>query len=264
MDSSLRILHLEDDATDSALVQETLVAVGGFHCELTRVDTQPAFCASLEQGGFDLILADYTLPSFDGLSALHLATERRPELPFIFVSGTLDEEVAIESLKVGATDYVFKTKMERIVPSVRRALREAGERIRRAETEKALERSEWYLVEAQRLSHTGSFGVELSTGRIQWSEETFRIFGVTPGTTPTLELILQRTHPDDRARHREQARGGRAEGGAGCPPHHAGGARACRPRHDAGRGGGLAGPRSQAADRRRRDERQGVRALAPA
>jgi signal transduction histidine kinase/CheY-like chemotaxis protein len=200
MDSSLRILHLEDDATDSALVQETLVAVGGFHCELTRVDTQPAFCASLEQGGFDLILADYTLPSFDGLSALHLATERRPELPFIFVSGTLDEEVAIESLKVGATDYVFKTKMERIVPSVRRALREAGERIRRAETEKALERSEWYLVEAQRLSHTGSFGVELSTGRIQWSEETFRIFGVTPGTTPTLELILQRTHPDDRAR----------------------------------------------------------------
>ena len=130
-DSRLRILHLEDDATDSALVRETLEA-GGFPCELTRVDTQPAFCASLEQGGFDLILADYTLPSFDGLSALRLATERRPELPFIFVSGTLDEEVAIESLKVGATDYVFKTKMSRIVPSVRRALREAEERTRRA------------------------------------------------------------------------------------------------------------------------------------
>ena len=132
----LRILHLEDDANDSALVQETLEA-GGFHCELTRVDTQPAFCASLDRGGFDLIFADKTLPSFDGLSALQLATERSPEVPFIFVSGTLDEEVGIESLKVGATDYIFKTRMSRIVPSVRRALREAEDRARRVEAERA-------------------------------------------------------------------------------------------------------------------------------
>ena len=197
MDSRLRILHLEDDATDSVLVQETLEA-GGFGCEVRRVDAQPAYSALLEQGGFDLILADYTLPSFDGLSALKLASERCPEVPFIFVSGTLDEEVAIESLKVGATDYVFKTKMSRMVPSVRRALREAEERARRAEAEEALRRSESYLVEAQRLSHTGSFGLDRASGRIQWSEETFRIFGFEPGTTPTVERILQRTHPEDR------------------------------------------------------------------
>jgi len=197
MDSRLRILHLEDDATDSALVQATLEA-GGFGCEVARVDAQPAYCALLEQGGFDLILADYTLPSFDGSSALKLASERCPEVPFIFVSGTLDEEVAIESLKVGATDYVFKTKMSRIVPSVRRALREAEERARRAEAEEALRRSESYLVEAQRLSNTGSFGLDRASGRIQWSEETFRIFGFEPGTTPTVERILQRTHPEDR------------------------------------------------------------------
>ncbi len=168
-------------------------------CEMTRVDTQPAFCASLDQGGFDLIFADYTLPSFDGLSALRLATERRPDVPFIFVSGTLDEEVAIESLKIGATDYILKTKMSRIVPSVRRALREAEDRARRAEAERALRRSESYLVEAQRLSHTGSFGWNPASGTIYWSEETYRIFGVEPGTPPTLELVVQRTHPDDRA-----------------------------------------------------------------
>jgi C4-dicarboxylate-specific signal transduction histidine kinase len=199
MESRLRILHLEDDVTDSALVRETLEATGGYRCVMTRVDTQPAFCALLEQGGFDLILADNSLPSFDGLSALQLARERLPDVPFIFVSGTLDEEVAIESLKVGATDYVFKTKVSRIVPSVRRALREAEERARRSEAEKALRRSESYLIEAQRLSHTGSFGVELSSGRIHWSEETFRIFEIEPGATPTRELILQRTHPEDRA-----------------------------------------------------------------
>jgi PAS domain S-box-containing protein len=198
MNSPLRILHLEDNVTDSALTVEMLEA-GGFSCRVTRVDTQAGFAALLEEGSFDLILADYTLPSFDGLSALQLATARRPEVPFIFVSGTLDEEVAIESLKVGATDYIFKTKMARIVPSVRRALREAQDRARRAEVERALTRSESYLVEAQRLSHTGSFGWNPASGTIYWSEETYRIFGLEPSTTPTLELVVQRTHPDDRA-----------------------------------------------------------------
>src|SRR6202034_4198418 len=101
----------------------------------------------------DLILADYTLPSFDGLSALKLARRGWPQLPFIFVSGTLDEEVAIEALKIGATDYVFKTRLSRIVPSVKRALREAGERCERRHAEEALQRNQAYLAEAQRLSH---------------------------------------------------------------------------------------------------------------
>src|SRR5712671_3055547 len=118
INSALRILHLEDDATDAALVEETLAA-GGIPCEVTRVDTRSGFSARLEQGSFDVILADYTLPSFDGISALDLAARMRPEVPFIFVSGTLDEEVAIEALKIGATDYVFKTKVSRIVPAVR-------------------------------------------------------------------------------------------------------------------------------------------------
>src|SRR6476646_5368964 len=198
MDSPLRILHLEDNVSDSALTSEMLAA-GGFSCRVTRVDTQAGFAALLEEGSWDLILGDYTLPSFDGLSALKLAKARRHEVPFIFVSGTLDEEVAIESLKVGATDYIFKTKMARIVLSVRRALREAEDRARRAEAEQALRRSESYLVEAQRLSHTGSFGWNPASGTIYWSEETYRIFGVDPGTSPTLGLVVQRTHPDDRA-----------------------------------------------------------------
>ena len=198
MDGPLRILHLEDDPGASARVQETLAA-GGFSCEVMRVSTQAGFRTSLGQDDFDLILADNTLPSFDSLSALRLATERRPEVPFIFVSGTLNEEVAIESLKLGATDYILKSKMSQLVPSVRRALREAEDRARRAQAERALRRSESYLVEAQRLSHTGSFGWNPASGAIYWSEETYRIFGVEPGTSPTLELVVQRTHPDDRA-----------------------------------------------------------------
>jgi PAS domain S-box-containing protein len=197
MKSQLRILYLEDDAKDAELVEETL-AIDGIKSHITRVETEVDFIASLQRGGFDLILADYTLPSFDGLSALKIARQRWPHLPLIFVSGTLGEEVAIEALKIGATDYVLKTRLSRIVPSVQRALREAAERIDLSRAEEALRRSEAYLAEAQKLSHTGSFGWDVSSGKIYWSQETFRIFEYDPSTEPTSELILQRTHPEDR------------------------------------------------------------------
>src|SRR5215813_6041001 len=130
MDSALRILHLEDDPADAALVSDVLEA-GGIACRITRVETGPDFTAALDTAAFDLILADFSLPSFDGLSALDIARERAPDLPFIFVSGTLGEEVAIDALKIGATDYVLKERLSRIVNSVQRALREARERTER-------------------------------------------------------------------------------------------------------------------------------------
>ena len=154
MRPSLRILSLEDDPNDLGLIQDTLEAAD-IACDLLRVDTQSAFEDSIANG-VDLILADYTLPSFDGLSALRLAISACPEVPFIFVSGTLGEEVAIEALKIGATDYVLKTRLSRLVPSVRRALREAEERAAHRRAQQALARSESHLTEVQRLTHTGS------------------------------------------------------------------------------------------------------------
>jgi PAS domain S-box-containing protein len=136
MNSPVGILYLEDDVADAELAQDTL-EMGGLACDVTRVETESGFLAALQQGGIDLILADYALPSFDGLSALTITLRQRPDLPFIFVSGTMGEEVAVEALKIGATDYVLKTRLSRLVPSVRRALREANERaeLRRAERE---------------------------------------------------------------------------------------------------------------------------------
>jgi PAS domain S-box-containing protein len=128
MNASLRILHLENDLADAELVHETLQA-DGIACELTRVEAEGEFRAALRQGGFDLILADYTLPAFDGLSALRIVRQQLADVPFIFVSGTLGEEVAIDALKMGATDYVFKTRLSRLVPATHRAMREARERV---------------------------------------------------------------------------------------------------------------------------------------
>jgi PAS domain S-box-containing protein len=132
---------LEDDSGDAELIRELLEAALGV-CEMTRVQTRAEFVAALEKGDIDLILADYQLPSFDGLSALKLTLSARPDLPFIFVSGTLGEEVAIEALKIGALDYVLKTGLSRLVPSVRRALREAGERTERQRSEEKSSRME--------------------------------------------------------------------------------------------------------------------------
>jgi PAS domain S-box-containing protein len=141
MNSPIGILLLEDDPNDAGLIEEILQA-NDFICRITRVQDRTAFLAALENGDFDLILSDHKLPSFDGLSALNLALSAQPDIPFIFVSGTLGEETAIEALKVGATDYVLKTRLSRLVPAVRRALGEAGDRAARRRAEDALRQRE--------------------------------------------------------------------------------------------------------------------------
>ena len=133
MKSPIYILHVEDNAKDAALINSTLKA-GGITCETTRVQTRDDFVAALELG-FDLILSDFTLPQFDGLSALKIAHTEQPDVPVIFVSGTLGEERAIEALKSGATDYVLKEGVSRLVPAVRRAMQEVDERAERRRLE---------------------------------------------------------------------------------------------------------------------------------
>jgi PAS domain S-box-containing protein len=199
MNAPLRILHLEDDVRDTELVQATLEGEG-IPANLTRVETEQDFFSRLNRGSCDLILADYTLPSFDGLSALRIAQQHSPEVPFIFVSGTLGEDVAIEALKTGATDYVLKTRLGRLGPAITRALSEAREKTERARAETALRRSEAFLAEGQRISHTGSWSWNVATGEVSWSEEHFRIFGFDPEKTePSFQLFMETVHPEDRS-----------------------------------------------------------------
>jgi two-component system cell cycle sensor histidine kinase/response regulator CckA len=133
----MKILHLEDNPTDGELV---LVALEKEWpgCRVERVQTRDGFLAALQGGGFDLILSDFSMPGFDGVSALALARERRPDLPFIFLSGTIGEDNAVEALKHGATDYVIKDRMGRLVPAVRRALEEIREQRLRQTAERRL------------------------------------------------------------------------------------------------------------------------------
>src|ERR1017187_10758760 len=134
MKNPLHILHLEDDPREATLVQTTLEA-GGINCATICVQNRDDFVAALERGGIDLILSDFSLPAFDGRSALEIARVNYPAIPLIFVSGTLGEERAIDSLKNGATDYVLKERLSRLVPAVHRAMQEVKERLGRKRAE---------------------------------------------------------------------------------------------------------------------------------
>ncbi|WFU84405.1 PAS domain S-box protein [Bradyrhizobium sp. CIAT3101] len=199
MNSLVRILLLEDDSNDAGLIAEILEA-NDFTCRIRRVQDRVEFLAALEDGAFDLILSDHRLPSFDGLSALHLALKARPDIPFIFVSGTLGEEAAIEALKVGATDYVLKARLARLVPAVRRALGEAHDRAARKRAEGALRQTETELRDVIEAIPAIAFtahpdGSSIWTNR-QWVEFSGLSVQETSGSSWQSAI-----HPDDLAEY---------------------------------------------------------------
>jgi PAS domain S-box-containing protein len=122
-------------------VQTTLEA-DGLPCEIDLVDNREDFVASLEDGGYDIILADFVLPSIDGFSALSIAQEKWPDIPFIIISAYIGEENAVECLKAGATDYVGKQQLPKLGPAIRRAQTEIEERRKRTDAEEALLKNE--------------------------------------------------------------------------------------------------------------------------
>jgi PAS domain S-box-containing protein len=130
----VRILLLEDNPADAQLIRN-LLAEGGLAAAIDQVDRPADFAAACERGGYDVILSDFQVPGFDGWSALGMARRLRPEVPFIFVSGVIGEEMAVESLREGAADYVLKARLARLVPAIRRVLagRDAQVGMRRAE-----------------------------------------------------------------------------------------------------------------------------------
>ena len=179
MKTSLNILHLEDDPNDAALVQSTLKE-GGIACLTTRVQNRADFMEALGRGDVDLVLSDYSLPSFDGISAMKIVHQEQPDLPVILVSGTLGEEQAVESLKSGAIDYVLKEGLVRLVPAVRRAMQDVEERTERRKLQAQF-------IEAQKMEVVG----QLAGGV---AHDFNNVLAVIMGYS---ELIVHDLPPDD-------------------------------------------------------------------
>jgi PAS domain S-box-containing protein len=141
----MKILHVEDNLRDADLVRDMLQAEWP-DCSLTVVATREDFLSALSRGDYDLVLSDFQLPGFNGLEALELTRERAPEVPFIFFSGTIGEERAIEAVRAGASDYVIKDRMQRLPVSIQRVLRESEEARARQRVEEALAQEQYLLL----------------------------------------------------------------------------------------------------------------------
>ena len=141
MPTPLRVLIVEDSEDDALLLMVELQR-GGYEVASRRVETETEMIAALQSETWDLVISDYVMPNFSGSDALKVLRWQRIDLPFILVSGKVGEETAVEAMKAGASDYILKDKLARLVPAVRRELQEAESRRQRRRVEKALEESE--------------------------------------------------------------------------------------------------------------------------
>jgi signal transduction histidine kinase len=141
--ATIRVLIVEDSELDAELVVDE-ISRDGFSIDALRVDDEREYLAALVEFAPDIIISDLSMPDFSGYRALELLRERAPDTPFLFVSGTMGEEAAVEAVRRGATDYVLKHNLARLPSSFRRALREAEERSARSNAETSLLRAQRY------------------------------------------------------------------------------------------------------------------------
>jgi PAS domain S-box-containing protein len=197
MSSSYCILHLEDSDLDAEFVRERLQRAQ-VPLAVERVGDRAAYVASLRARRYDLILSDYQVPTLRHLEALDLAREFQPAVPFLFVSGAIGEELAVESLKRGATDYILKERLARLPAAVERALAEAAAREERRAAEAVHRETEGRLRFAYEAANLGAWELDLNTGRIA-STKIFRTnFGFADEAAVTHAQLLERIHPHDR------------------------------------------------------------------
>jgi two-component system cell cycle sensor histidine kinase/response regulator CckA len=203
----LRFLHLEDDDDDAVIVARALARDAPL-CEIRRASNRDEFLTALEADPPDLVIADYRLPGYDGAAALKDLTQRHPQIPFLFVTGTVGEERAVEIVQSGASDYVLKDNLTRLGSAVRRALDTAAERSARREAERALAESQRFIRGVVDMTPSVVYVYDVTAQRATFVNRQVRdILGYTEDDVlrrglPFLEELV---HPADLAalrRHR--------------------------------------------------------------
>ena len=213
----LRILLLEDSDIDAELLAGHL-AKADLQFRIDRAVNRRDFVAGLDEP-VDLIIADYSLPDFDGLSALSIARHLRPELPFLFVSGVVGEDFATNALKRGATDYVLKRSLSRLPSAVERALAEAKERAERRRAEAALATSQINTRIAVEAAELGLWEVRPTTGEVEWDSRCKAMYGLSADAEVNEATFFERCHPDDQAGARAALDEAMTPGGDGLFSH---------------------------------------------
>lgn len=185
---------VEDEVQDAALVAHTLKQ-GGFEFSFKRVDTEAGYLRELERFRPSVILSDHGLPAFDGFSALSIAQRDAPDTPFIFVTGSLGEEMTIQALKSGATDFILKHRLNTLTPAVHRALRQAEFRQQRKRAEEALLSSEERYRALVELSPDALF-VQIEDHIVFINSAGVKLFGANRPEQLIGRRVRELVHPD--------------------------------------------------------------------
>jgi two-component system, cell cycle sensor histidine kinase and response regulator CckA len=196
MSLPISVLVVEDSPEDAELMVLELHRAG-FVPQWQRVDAEEPFLDALRESP-DVVLADFNMPQFSALRLLELLESQQSETPVIVVSGSVGEEVAVEMIRRGATDYLLKDRLARLGPAVRHALTQRQLREQSRAATEALRASEKRLAEAQRIARVGSWDWELATNQLIWSAGLFALFELEPAAfTPSLESFRTLVHPQD-------------------------------------------------------------------
>ncbi|HWW02757.1 MAG TPA: ATP-binding protein [Candidatus Acidoferrum sp.] len=179
MKKQIRIVYVEDMPADAVLVNHEL-RKAGLRFRTKRVDSEDVFKRELDHNPPDLILSDHGLPSFDGFAALTIAKDKCPEVPFIFVTNSHGEETAVEMFERGATDYVLKTNLSKLVPAVQRALRETEERSKLKQREQALQDTEErFRIVVDGVKDCAIYMIDVEGRVATWNQGAERVEGYT-------------------------------------------------------------------------------------
>ncbi len=192
-----RILHLEDSRSDSDMVKRQLEK-GDFRFQYFFADDKESFLSGLEDFKPNVILCDHALPQFDSVAALEIYKERKLEIPFILVTGSVSEEYAVEMIQKGIDDYLLKTNLHRLPLAIEGAVYKRENELKIKEGVKKLKYNEFRMKEAQRIAHLGNWEIDFASGKALWSDETCEIFGIPHGENiQTYNSWLSFVHPDD-------------------------------------------------------------------
>ena len=202
MNGTLRILILEDSPDDLDLVERELKR-GGIEFTSTVVKRKEEYERALKEFRPDVILSDHSLPQFNSVEAMQIwknfQKENNISIPFILITGSVSEEFAVQSIKAGADDYILKDRLKRLPSSIKSAIEKVKLEQERINYLSEILIQSNLMKEAEHLANFGSWQVDLSTGKHEWSDEAFRIFGFVPGEIdPDYEKFFKHVHAEDR------------------------------------------------------------------